>query len=437
MITKVAPYRVCGNFCANKNDNNINFTGNTKRFGNKVYNGFYEMLSLFPKEKTKSPIVGCLPGYMIKILKKGNFNIEKAVKDIYKNFSEATEEIRSFEPMPYHNMNEFKHLRSDSTVKKLRTVFEKYGILKPYDDFDLVYLGKGGKGSVYKLEGLKWVREFDEDEFVIKIFHTTGVQSNAYHGCYPELNAATYWMRYLGKDTNRGKFYWGDINDAYMINKYIDEDIRLPKYYPNPYKYGMKFTDEDPVHIHNVCKTYSYDWGGGVVINQVINSNKFVRRVMRDIETTPKKFQIIEWYKKYQQKPIGNNDSKMAGLTMAIRYLPEEHRVGCFENCFSKRGKYNDRAMGYTLKYLPHEVALKYYANLAESTNDPVLKRILQNEIPLLSTKDELLYKLQDNLYNRDNAELINMDRFVSKDKMNKFMQIARESRILDVRVLT
>ena len=324
-----------------------------------------------------------------------------------------------------------KNKRSNSTVKKLEDVLKKYKILSRWDDFDLRYIDKGGKGSVWKLEGLRYVKGPVDDEFVIKVFHTKSIQQNDYHGCYPEINAAQYWMKTFGYETNRGKFYWGDVHEAYMINKFIDEDVRLPKLKPIPYNYGVKFTDEDLVHIHNVCKQYSYDWGGCVVINQVVNSNKFARKVMQEIQETPESRRQIHWHKGYYWKPKGNYDSKFAGLALGIKYLPEDVRVGCFEKIFEKRGKYTDRAMGYTLKYLPHETAFKYYELLAKTSQDNVLKEILKNEIPLLATKKEYGSEIRDDLIVLENIPKEYRTKYIDEDWLQKYRRLAKDCYII------
>jgi len=412
------------------NQQNTSFGGLTDRMGKKIYNGFYDMAVLFPRERTKNPIVGKLPKFMTDRMKFRTDNMPSAIKEVLDTFSIVSNELREFEPNALSTIAEMTYRRKDSTVKKLSDILQKYGIVGRFDDFDLKYIDKGGKGAVWKLDGLKYVKGADEDEFVIKVFHTKSIQSNTYHGCYPEINAAAFWMKKLGYDTNRGKFYWADVNEAYMINKFIDEDVRLPKHVINPYDYGIKFTDEDLIHIHNVCKGYSYDWGGAVVINQVINSNKFARNLMNKIKDTEDRYKSPVWYTYYHKKLNGHDDNKIAGLTLAIKYMNADERVRCFKECFRKRGKYTDRAMGYTLKYLPHETAMKFYKILI-TKNEPVLNKILANEIPLLSFKDEYQSELKDDLIILDSMPKSFIDKFIDKERLMEYNKIAKENKII------
>jgi len=426
MITKVSASNVqINNYKNNQTSKKeVSFSGLTDRMGKKVYNGFYDMSALFPKDHMQSPIVGKLPGFMIKKIQYRTQDVKTAVMEVFDAFAKTCNELRDYKPNSYSKISELHGRRSDTTVENLKEVLTKWGIISKFDDFDIKYIDKGGKGAVYKFEGLRHVHDYDEDEFVMKVFHSKSVQTNAYHGCFPEMNAAAYWMKRFGFDTNRGKFFWGDVKEAYMINKFIDEDVRLPKKKPDPYNNGMKFTDEDPIHIHNVCKGYSYDWGGGVVINQVVNSNKFARKIMNDVKNSTERFRLLNWYGWFSQKPKGNNDCKTAGLALAIKYLKPDDRIACFEQCFRLRGKYTDRALAYTLKYMPHDFAKHYYNIFAKSSKDNVLKKILYNEIPMLSLKDECMSKLQDDLIVMDNIYSSDFRKYINFDKFNEYCAI-------------
>ena len=37
------------------------------------------------------------------------------------------------------------------------------------------------------------------------------------HGNYAELNTAAYWMKNLGRNTQRGRFFFGDITSGFMV----------------------------------------------------------------------------------------------------------------------------------------------------------------------------------------------------------------------------
>ena len=413
---------------ADKMNNQPSFKGLTVRFGKKAY-GVHEITEIFPKNKAHNLTIGTLPQFIRQRIQRGGHDIETATREIYSTVSEACEELRNFEPTAQSTMREMSEKRSDTTVKKMEDVLLKYNVVKPWDEFNIRYLDKGGKGSVYKLEGLHDYSPQNDDELVIKVYHSKAEKNGTFHGCYPELNIAAYWMKHLGYDTNRGKFFWGDANEAYMVNKYIDADVRLPKKTPDPYMHGMKFTDENAKMGHNTCKGYSYDWGGGVVINQVMNSNGIARKIARNIRKQDEKYQYHEWYKIYARKIGGCEDSKYAGLAISLQFLKPDKRIQCFNRCMEKRGKYTDRGLGYALKYLPHDVAKENFEKLMSTTKDPIVKRILVNEIPLLSLNDECR-AVKDDLININGLRVSGQGKTYNLKRISEYQNICAKYKV-------
>ncbi len=116
---------------------------------------------------------------------------------------------------------------------------------------------------------------------------------------------------------------------------------------------------------------------------------------------------------------------------MSIRELkPAEQKI-CFENCIVKSGKYTNRALGYVLKYLPYEDAVKYYERLLKSSNDKVLRKILVNEIPFLAVKDEYKSIIKDDRILLDGIENTYLKKYIDKDRLNQYKSIADKYNIL------
>ncbi len=361
------------------------FKGMTKKLKKQTYIDGQKDIEQFVEQRgDRSQSVGSLPGFIIKNLPKDNR--AAAIKEIYSVFDEVAEEIRNFDETKVYSIEEISKRRNNSTVKKLDDVFKKYGIIKSYDDIDLEYLGKGGKGAGYKIVGLR-DNNFDEDEFIIKVFHQIkgdDWQHFKSHGCYAEINSAAYWMHTVGHDTNRGKFFFGNLKSGYMVNKYVDEDVRLPHRVINPYRYGLKYTDEDAKKKHNVVKGYSYDWGGVRVINRLKNGDKYARKISEVIKNTPEKYREQEWYKRLYDRRCANADSKNAGLAMSIKHLNDKEKfIGI---CLDLKQTKVNRGLAYVLKYLPYRTAIKYFEKLVQTTDD-ITQIILFNEIPLLAMK--------------------------------------------------
>lgn len=111
-------------------------------------------------------------------------------------------------------------------------------------------------------------------------------------------------MNNAGFETQRGKFFFGDLKTGYMFIKYVDDDIRLPQKIIDPYTLGLKCTDEDLLKKHNVCKNYSFDWGGVRVVNRIKNESKIARYVQDKIKNTDNKYKKQEWEKLFVNNKI-------------------------------------------------------------------------------------------------------------------------------------
>lgn len=363
----------------------VSFEGLTKKMKKHTYiDGQRDIKPILEKRGDKNYIVGQLPKFMLDKLPKENR--KEAIMEIYDTFSQVANELRKFDETKVTTIEEIQKSRDNSTVKLLDNVLRKYNLVGKWDDVDIVYLGKGGKGAGYKIVGLRDNTNNREDEFIIKVFHVVEGKNWQYsksHGCYAEINSAMYWMNNVGAETNRGKFFFGDMKSGYMVNKFVDEDVRLPKFVIDPYRYGLKCTDEDAAKKHNVCKGYSFDWGGVRVVNRLKNGDKFARKILEDIKKTPEKQREAKWCEYYNKK-VSNSESKNAGLAMAIKYMPNKKYY--FDLCLDMNKPKVDQGLAYALKYLPYEDAINYFEKLVQ-TDDTITQVVLFNEIPLLAMK--------------------------------------------------
>ena len=241
------------------------------------------------------------------------------------------------------------------------------------------------------------------------------------HGNYAEQNSAVYWMNNAGYDTQRGKFFWGNLKQGYMIVKYIDEDVRNPERFVSPYSYGLKCTDEDIVTKHNTCKSYSYDWGGVRVINRVRNSSKTARAVLKKILVCKEDYKPALSEQLYNTKKMDKNQ-RNAGLAMAIKHMPNKNYY--INRCLELNDKLVNRALAYVLKYLPYEDSVKYFEKLAQK-DDTITEIILFNEIPLIAKEhknavvyDDLQYAGSD-IHPERILELYNIaEKYAGKDSI-------------------
>ncbi len=375
------------NISLNRNytSDTVSFGGITKQMSGHTYiDGQKDIKKIVESHRDRNLILGQIPEFIqVKFPKEKR---AECIKEFYETFAQITDELRSFDETKVFTIDEITKRRNKSTKELYVNLLQKYNLVSPWDDADIEYLDKGGKGSGYKLTGLR-NPNFDEDEYVLKVYHVVegrNWQPYKSHGNYAENNSAAYWMKNVGYDTQRGKFLFGDLKSGYMVIKYVDDDVRLPKKYVNPYEYGLKCTDENADKKHNVCKNYSFDWGGVRVINRIKNESKTARSVYNKIKYTEDKYKLLEWYKLFAAKNY-DQSQKNAGLAMAIKHIGDDKETYINE-CINLKDPYVDRALAYVLKYLPYQEALKYFEKLVQ-TNDEITQVILFNEIPLLCMK--------------------------------------------------
>lgn len=394
------------NCSMHKNDKisskNVSFSGFTKQLGKKIFvDGQKDISKLLAEHPDTYPVCGQLPEFITHKLPKDSR--KAAIHEIFEAFDKVTLLLRGFTPDSTSSMNEIMKSRPDSAVEILNEVFKKYKIIRPFvdDDIDITYLDKGGKGAVYKINGLRgWTsskvdKMFDEpDEFVIKVYHQiTGEAWHPFksHGAYAETNSANYWTKHEGRYTQRGKFYFAGLKSGYMVNKFLDEDTRLPKRVIDEYSRGIKCTDEDKyatnrgvIDGYNRIKGYNYDWGGCRVVNRVKNENKIALSVLNRIKHLSEEDVLCAWHRMFAVKQ--NKDDVRAGLALAIKYVPEPYQKKCIEQCLNENNPKINQALAYVLKYLQYEDSIPYFTRLLQ-TKDIKTQVILLNEIPLMAKK--------------------------------------------------
>ena len=228
-----------------------NFTGLTKIMKRKIYiDGKKDILKIIGnRQESQSTIVGQLPKGMFANLSIGKTKeqIVQAINDIMSTFGASAEEIRGYVPGAKASVAEYRNKRSNSTVEKIKSVLEKYNLTNKKEEVDLEFLGRGDYGSAYKIKGVH--DDFTNDDYILKV-HTVADRGPDWHrfkshGNYAEINTAEYWSNNWGENTQRGKFYFGDINKGYMIDNFIDQNTLPYKKHVNEYTSGLKLTDEE------------------------------------------------------------------------------------------------------------------------------------------------------------------------------------------------
>ncbi len=386
------------NFAPNNGyrSNNISFSGLTKKMKRQMYiDGKKDILNIInQRDPSQTDYIGQLPpGIFYKLPKE---NREAAIKEILSVFDTSAIEIRSYRSGITSSQKEYKNRRADSTVEKMKKVFEKYDLIEPDQEFDIEFLGRGDYGSAFLLKGL--YDHTTNDQYILKVYHVAdkGPEWHRYksHGNYAEPNTGAYWMNKWGRDTQRGKFYFANIDAGYLVENRMDYTIPPPKRMVNEYTKGAKLTDEELAmpNGHNKCNNYSYDLGGVRVVNRVKNKSKTACYVLERIKNTPKKERSLEWWKIYNLKHL-DMEQKKAGLALAIKYMEEPDEY--IKVCLQEELPMVDMGLAYVLKYLPHKKAKKLFEELM-MRNDIPTQIVLMNEIPLLARNQRIADKYDD-----------------------------------------
>ncbi len=367
------------------------FSGISKTMRKSVFiDGKKNALQVLAHRKGKNTRAGQLPGFIFNRLPKENR--PEIINEIMTTFEECANEIRDFRASAYSPISESRNRRSQATVDKLKAVFEKYNLIDEPDKFDLEFLGAGEYKKAFKINGIK-DKETGE-QMCFKVFHlvdkTPEWHKYKCHGNYSEINIAMYWTKNVGPYTHRNKFYFGDINNGYLVDRFIEQDAKGPQKTFDEYDYGVKIVDEVKANVgHNKIAGYSIDEGGSRVVNIVKNKSKTARYVLKHMKNTPKERRYAEWYNVLENYKKLDDTQKKAGLALSIKHMPKEHQEELVKKCLTFNQPLVDQSLAYALKYLPEEQSIRYFNTLMKREH-PVTQTVLLNEIPLLSKKPSL-----------------------------------------------
>jgi len=371
------------NYIQVQNNHNIAFNGVTKKLSHRMFvDGKKDILDLIERTKPNNTNVGSLPPVIFKNIP----HEDKVIKGVIDIFCEVADEIRKFKPGINSPKSERMNRRSEKTVEKLKNMFVKMGLIKEDDTFDITFLGEGNYKKAFKIEGIK--DPDTNEELCLKVFHlvdkTPEWHKYKTHGNYAELNTSIYWKKTQGMNTQRGKFYFGDLEHGFFVDKFIDKNVERPKKIVDEEKLGVKLTDEVRDDSgHNKLYGYSIDPGGPRVVNRVKNESKLAQKIFNHIQSVPLKYRELEWYKILS---LGRMDKrqKEAGLAISIKHLGRRSRI--FDECLNFHNPFADMGLAYVLKYLKENNAKKYFKILMQR-NNPLTQTVLLNEIPLLARR--------------------------------------------------
>ena len=414
------------NYSTQKINNAPSFTGITKVMSHSIgIDGKKDVLEILKRRPGKNTRVGQLPQIFFERIPK-ELRTE-AFNEIFTAFEQCADEIRVFKA-PTGLQNRIKC--SKETVEKLKAVLMKYNILDEPEKFDLQYIneGEGNYKKAFRVLGIQnsakplmqkvkriitdpitgktkkiTTKEVakdpktgeiiripgTEEDFCFKVFHlvdkTPEWHKYKCHGNYAEINISMYWKKHVGDYTQRNKFYFGDIEHGFLVDRYIEPRMEGPKKIIDEYDFGVKMTDEVGQQIgHNKIAGYNIGEGGSRVVNRVKNQSKTARYVLKLIKETPENDRPAAWQKILDTYTHLDDVQKKAGLALSIKHMPNRIQEKLMEKCLSWDIPLVDQSLAYALKYLPFEKVPKFFDTLMRREN-PITQTVVLNEIPLLS----------------------------------------------------
>lgn len=365
----------------------INFTGSG--LGNTLGKKAYKEAILVQEETIKhaksNGIVGNLPFEWVQKIPKNERKTK--IKEFYAAFKSAIKDFRE-------NQN------IQQTTEKLNNALHNAGIISPEENLTFKYLENSGNyGKGYHLEGI-----FDGN-YMIKVFHKNDELNNDIHGNYSELARYAYWQKNAGKKTQKVRFYFGDIDAGYTVDRYIGENTPEYKGRIVPEEiYGLK--NYDPV---NKIKGYDIEVGGlGIPPEiEILSNNKTVRFVYGKLYKLPENKRMSKVYEFMGMKKYKNNKDIELGIAASINLLPETERLNYFNKLFKSADNKLKKVLAYRLDSLPVEERLNQFNKLLKDADNNI-KEALAYRLDCIPDEMERLNAFYKLLNNADN-EVKNM----------------------------
>jgi len=377
----------------------VSFRGLNRTLSKKAY----ETASMVKQEGAKHAkskgIIGNLPHEWIQKIPKEEREVK--IKELYNSFKEIIKKLRIT-------------LTQEQISKELNDALHKAGVINKNETLDMHYINDGERGIAFLLHGVS------KDNYLMKIFHsdnfteiakTVDVNLGHVHGNFIEPNRAAYWQKNAGK-SQKVKFNFGDIDSAYMVEKYIGPDT--PEYKGRIVKEKYLGLYNSDTYFENEIKGYQIEYGGLEVSSKALSSNKTARYVYKKLDKMPENQRVAEFSKFLGMKKFRNNKDIKLGLAESLELMPESQRSICYKELLES----NDNRVKETLAknlflsfYKDRFICFKKILNNADNQ----VKLALVNCLGYIS-KAQRLEILDELLNGTDNtvkkALINNLDKF-------------------------
>jgi hypothetical protein len=401
----------------------VNFTGLNRTLGKTAYENSESIkieVANFPKSKG---VVGNLPKEWIDKIPKSDREVK--IKELYQDFNTIVKDLRT-------------NMKPVEAADKFNKALHKAGVIEKNERLTLGQSKEGLAGWAFHMQGIS------DDKFILKVFKSNDLLNN-YHGNYTELNRAAAWQKNAGKNTQMVRFYFGDADAGYMVNKFIDkEKTPICKEYVAPEIYGLSSNDtdeQDLVNGKNLINGFQIDYGGMFVLDRAFINNKKPPLELKNIFAAPveERLELIKKAKTEVKQMLAcqlnllkeeerapsfkslaeNSDNRMKKvLACKLYYLPEGERRGCFKLLVENSNNKVRALLAAVIDCLPFEERASHFRLFSENADDNLKKTLIRNICYLpKEERGSLFNKLGENANNETKKMLTKALYFLPDDE--------------------
>lgn len=240
----------------------ITFQGLTRDLSRTILSQ-EQILASVKKHPKANGYVGSLPAEWIKQIPKEQRS--SVIPQIYKSFSNAVKSL------------DLSLAKRKKATQQFKQTLCEYNIITPQTKVKFSNCGGGYFANVFKLQ-------IGEQCFATKVFSENNLKNVKFFGNLFEQNNALYLN--ANKKSDWTKFYFGNLNDGYMVTQFIKSSDDFPKYKINLENKGLEYIDYS---LHNFVRNHNVDYGGIKPLDDYPIQDKIAVRIIKKLNRTPKK----------------------------------------------------------------------------------------------------------------------------------------------------
>lgn len=358
-------------FSSKNNADSVSFGGLTRYFSAGHRNA-EDLIQAAQKWTKNNGVIGTPPFEWVQKIPK-ELRKEK-IKELYLTFKNVLDIL-----------NEGRY-KIEESRNILNSAFKKAGIVDKTENisFELLTIS-GSYGDTYNLSIP--ISKDKTKHYVLKRFRShepESVYSSLVHGNYVEQNRAFSTQNDFysvprkisrNKEISREAWHRGDCPNIFFAdlnsNYALFEDA---KFLPTPLRHislDKSGLDLQDLNLKNFVNEYHIDYGGKVIENQFIASNKTARHVYRKVMNSTYPFQKLAFYIKNAHK-MKNTQDIYTGITAVVLNIENNWRLKDFQFPFDFKMKFVQKIFDRIQSRMNPSKAKTYLSGLIEKHKQEV-----------------------------------------------------------------